>query len=51
MKDPAIRQAAIDSIERFVASQQMRVLGVIDSPIAGPAGNLEALLAAVRTGA
>ena len=46
VKDPAIRQASIDGVRAFVAGQSMSVLGVIDSPIAGPAGNIEALLAA-----
>jgi 23S rRNA (cytidine1920-2'-O)/16S rRNA (cytidine1409-2'-O)-methyltransferase len=48
VKDPKLRAAAIDGVRAFVAEQGLRVLGVIDSPIAGPAGNVEALLAARR---
>jgi 23S rRNA (cytidine1920-2'-O)/16S rRNA (cytidine1409-2'-O)-methyltransferase len=48
VKDPKLRAAAIESVRAFVADQGLEVLGIIDSPIAGPAGNVEALLAARR---
>ena len=48
VRDPAARQASIDGIKHLVAGLDLEVLGVIDSPIAGPAGNVEALLAARR---
>jgi 23S rRNA (cytidine1920-2'-O)/16S rRNA (cytidine1409-2'-O)-methyltransferase len=48
VKDPKLRAAAIEGMRAFVAEQGLTVLGVIDSPIAGPAGNVEALLAARR---
>lgn len=48
VRDTTARQASIDAIKEFVASLGLEVLGVIDSPIAGPAGNIEALLAAAR---
>lgn len=44
VRDPIARQGAIDRIRAFVAGQGMTELGVIDSPVPGPAGNLEALL-------
>ena len=47
VRDPAARADAIRAIEEFVAEAGLRVLGVLDSPIPGPAGNVEALLAAV----
>lgn len=46
VKDPLVRAEAIEGIAKFVAEQGLTVLGSIDSPIEGPAGNLEALLAA-----
>jgi 23S rRNA (cytidine1920-2'-O)/16S rRNA (cytidine1409-2'-O)-methyltransferase len=48
VKDPEVRQAVIASVEQFVRSQGLAVLGVIDSPLPGPAGNVEALLVARR---
>jgi 23S rRNA (cytidine1920-2'-O)/16S rRNA (cytidine1409-2'-O)-methyltransferase len=48
VRDPVARGAAIRAIGEFAAQQGLEVLGVIDAPIPGPAGNLEALLAAVR---
>lgn len=49
VRDRSARQASIDAMKEFVASLGLEVLGVIDSPIAGPAGNIEALLAAARS--
>ncbi len=46
VKDAAARQQAIDGMVAFVKDQGLTVLGTIDSSIPGPAGNLEALLAA-----
>jgi 23S rRNA (cytidine1920-2'-O)/16S rRNA (cytidine1409-2'-O)-methyltransferase len=48
VRDVEARAEAIRGIERFVAEAGLRVLGVIDSPVPGPAGNVEALLAAAR---
>lgn len=45
VKDPAVRARAIERVRAFVA-QRVEVIGVIDSPTPGPAGNVEALLAA-----
>jgi 23S rRNA (cytidine1920-2'-O)/16S rRNA (cytidine1409-2'-O)-methyltransferase len=47
VRDEEARRAAIDGIAAFVGSQGLKVLGVLDSPVHGPAGNVEALLAAV----
>ncbi|HEY8211149.1 MAG TPA: TlyA family RNA methyltransferase [Myxococcaceae bacterium] len=48
VRDAAARAEAIEGIRAFVASAGLSVLGVMDSPIAGPAGNVEALLVARR---
>ncbi len=48
VKDPLARAEAIAKVRRFVEGAGLEVLGVIDSPVPGPAGNVEALLAAVR---
>ncbi len=48
VRDAVARQQSIDDITAFVRAQGLTVRGVIDSPIAGPAGNVEALLVAVR---
>ncbi len=46
VRDALARQEAIDGIRRFVAQSGLEVLGVMDSTVPGPAGNVEALLAA-----
>jgi 23S rRNA (cytidine1920-2'-O)/16S rRNA (cytidine1409-2'-O)-methyltransferase len=47
VRDPIVRQQAIDGIRNFAANDcALAVRGTIDSPIAGPAGNIEALLVA-----
>jgi 23S rRNA (cytidine1920-2'-O)/16S rRNA (cytidine1409-2'-O)-methyltransferase len=46
VRDEAVRAAAIDRVTSEVAALGLEVLGVTDSPILGPAGNREALLAA-----
>jgi 23S rRNA (cytidine1920-2'-O)/16S rRNA (cytidine1409-2'-O)-methyltransferase len=48
VRDAAARQEAIDGIASFVRAAGLTVLGVIDSPVPGPAGNVEALLVARR---
>jgi 23S rRNA (cytidine1920-2'-O)/16S rRNA (cytidine1409-2'-O)-methyltransferase len=48
VRDARARQAAIDGIRDFVRAAGLEVLGVIDSPVPGPAGNVEALLVARR---
>ena len=48
VRDAAARQGAITAITRFVETQGLTVRGVVDSPVPGPAGNVEALLVAER---
>jgi 23S rRNA (cytidine1920-2'-O)/16S rRNA (cytidine1409-2'-O)-methyltransferase len=48
VRDPAVRQAAIDRVRAFVRGQGLEEVGLIDSPVPGPAGNVEALLVARR---
>ncbi len=48
VKDPAVRRRVIDEVTAFVAASGFAIRGVVDSPIAGPAGNVEALLVGVR---
>jgi 23S rRNA (cytidine1920-2'-O)/16S rRNA (cytidine1409-2'-O)-methyltransferase len=48
VRDPAARAEAIDGIRAFVEAQGLAVVGVMDSPVPGPAGNVEALLVARR---
>lgn len=44
VKDAQARQEAIERITAFAGELGVEEIGVIDSPIRGPAGNLEALL-------
>lgn len=44
VKDVAARSFAIEAVTQFVKDEGFELLGVIDSPVAGPAGNVEALL-------
>jgi 23S rRNA (cytidine1920-2'-O)/16S rRNA (cytidine1409-2'-O)-methyltransferase len=48
VRDPVARQATIDRIRAFVAARGLVEVGVVDSPVAGPAGNVEALLVSRR---
>lgn len=48
VRDPVARQNAIDRIRAFVKDRGLEELGVIDSPVPGPAGNVEALLVATK---
>jgi 23S rRNA (cytidine1920-2'-O)/16S rRNA (cytidine1409-2'-O)-methyltransferase len=51
VRDPAVRQASIDRIASVCAGLGLEVAGLIDSPVHGPAGNVEALLWARRPAA
>jgi 23S rRNA (cytidine1920-2'-O)/16S rRNA (cytidine1409-2'-O)-methyltransferase len=44
VRDPAKRQGAVDKISAFAGQQGWRVRGTIESPILGPAGNVEYLI-------
>jgi len=46
VRDPAARLEAIQGIVEAAAQQGFEIVGTIDSPLRGPAGNLEALLVA-----
>ena len=46
VRDPIARQAAIDRIRAFVRARGLTEVGVVDSAVPGPAGNLEALIVA-----
>ncbi|MFT3842963.1 MAG: TlyA family RNA methyltransferase [Myxococcaceae bacterium] len=48
VKDPAARAESIERNRRLAEQLGLTVVGVIDSPIAGPAGNVEALLVAKK---
>lgn len=49
VRDAVARTGAIDRIRAFVGTHGMSELGVVDSPVAGPAGNVEALLVARKS--
>jgi 23S rRNA (cytidine1920-2'-O)/16S rRNA (cytidine1409-2'-O)-methyltransferase len=44
VRDPALRQGAVDKVKTWAAGAEFAVGDAVDSPIAGPAGNLEVLL-------
>ncbi len=48
VRDPAVHQRVCDEAANWVASQGWTVLGVTESPITGPEGNVEFLLGAVK---
>ena len=48
VRDPALHKEVCARISAWIAAQGWRVLGVIESPLKGPEGNTEFLLAAER---
>ena len=48
VRDPAARAAAVDAVVAWLGSEGWRVDGTVTSPIEGPAGNVEFLVAASR---
>lgn len=48
VRDPAVHARVCEEAGHWVASQGWRVLGVTESPITGPEGNIEFLLGAVK---
>ena len=50
VKDAAAREEAIQRIAASLEAEGLRVLGRVDSPVTGPAGNVEALIAATKPG-
>jgi 23S rRNA (cytidine1920-2'-O)/16S rRNA (cytidine1409-2'-O)-methyltransferase len=51
VKDSSAREGAVQKIAAFLSEQRLELLGRVDSPIAGPAGNVEVLLAARKPSA
>jgi 23S rRNA (cytidine1920-2'-O)/16S rRNA (cytidine1409-2'-O)-methyltransferase len=49
IRDPALHQAVCDAISAWITAQGWCVLGITPSPITGPKGNVEFLLAATRS--
>jgi 23S rRNA (cytidine1920-2'-O)/16S rRNA (cytidine1409-2'-O)-methyltransferase len=50
VRDAAVQRAAIERVAAFARSIGLRVLGEIESPLRGPAGNREYLLHLTRQG-
>jgi 23S rRNA (cytidine1920-2'-O)/16S rRNA (cytidine1409-2'-O)-methyltransferase len=48
VRDPAVHARVCGEVEEWVTSIGWRVEGVVESPITGPEGNVEFLIAAVR---
>jgi 23S rRNA (cytidine1920-2'-O)/16S rRNA (cytidine1409-2'-O)-methyltransferase len=48
VRDPQARAEAIEGVRAWIVEQGFTVLGLSDSPVPGPAGNVEALLVARR---
>ena len=48
VRDPEVRRRVCDQAAEWVASQGWKVLGITESPITGPEGNVEYLLGAVK---
>ena len=48
VRDPEVHRRVCDAAAEWVASQGWNVLGVTESPITGPEGNVEFLLGAVK---
>jgi 23S rRNA (cytidine1920-2'-O)/16S rRNA (cytidine1409-2'-O)-methyltransferase len=50
VRDPNVHQRVCTQAKDWVESQGWTVLGVVESPITGPEGNVEFLLGAVKNG-
>jgi 23S rRNA (cytidine1920-2'-O)/16S rRNA (cytidine1409-2'-O)-methyltransferase len=50
VRDPAVHERVCAAAAEWVASQGWRLLGVTESPITGPEGNVEFLLGAEKSG-
>lgn len=50
VRDPLVHERVCAGVEAWVRSQGWRVLGIVPSPIRGPEGNIEFLLAAQKIG-
>jgi len=50
VRDPAVHRRVCEAVAAWVASQGWAVVGLVESPVTGPAGNKEFLLYARRSG-
>ncbi|MEO6256451.1 MAG: TlyA family RNA methyltransferase [Sphingomicrobium sp.] len=50
VRDPLVHRRVCDKAAEWVASQGWRLVGVAESPITGPEGNVEFLLGAIKNG-
>ena len=48
VRDPAVHARVCDEVAKWAEGQGWRVLGIVQSPITGPEGNIEFLIAAER---
>lgn len=48
VRDPAVHVAVCDSVSAWLTAVGWNVAGIVQSPITGPAGNVEFLIAAMR---
>ena len=48
VRDPALRESACADVQGWLGGQGWRVAGIVESPITGPQGNVEFLIAAHR---
>jgi 23S rRNA (cytidine1920-2'-O)/16S rRNA (cytidine1409-2'-O)-methyltransferase len=48
VRDPAVRERVCEAVAAWLESTGWRVEGVVESPITGPEGNVEYLIAAIR---
>jgi 23S rRNA (cytidine1920-2'-O)/16S rRNA (cytidine1409-2'-O)-methyltransferase len=48
VRDPALHQRVCDEARDWLESEGWRVQGIVESPIKGPEGNVEFLIAAER---
>ena len=51
VRDPALHQEVCARIAAWLSAQGWAVLGIVESPIRGPEGNVEFLIAAVHSAA
>lgn len=50
VRDPALHRAVCDRVSEWLERSQWQVMGITESPITGPSGNVEFLVAARKTG-
>jgi 23S rRNA (cytidine1920-2'-O)/16S rRNA (cytidine1409-2'-O)-methyltransferase len=48
VRDPAVHARVCDEVAAWLVGQGWRVAGIVESPITGPEGNVEFLIAAIR---